>query len=510
MTKNETITEQATGSGKRRILLTDLQLLVLIAAVRFLLHLFTNNQYGFHQDALAFLANGLTLDWGYVAYPPLTPFLGRIGLELFGASLVGIKSLAALAQCMAMVFTGLIAKELGGGRKAQITASVAAGIGLMSLIMGTLFQYITFDYLWWVLLFYCLLRLLNTEDPRWWIGIGVFAGLGMMTKYTIAFPLFSLVVVILVTNLRRYLTSPWLWGGALLSFLIFLPNLIWQFNHDFITLEFLRLISSRDQALGRTEGFFAQQLYVNVNPFVLPLAVAGLFFYFSAVGKRYRALGYIYILTLLLLRLANGRFYYAAPLYPVLIAAGAVAGETWWRRRPPSHQKWLLGIAGVWLALGAVAGAALMLPIAPVHSAWWEVTSEVHDNFIDQIGWEELVETTATIYRREQKTYSSLGILAAHYGAAGAFHLYGDQYNLPAVISPVNSFWLRGFGQNPPEAVIAIGFTADSLADFFERCRLVGHSQNKYQIEKPLAEIYLCAKAKGGWDTIWLAMRRFS
>jgi hypothetical protein len=495
-------------SYRRR--LTDIQLLILIAAIRFLLHLLTNNQYGFHQDALAFLANGLHLDWGYVAYPPLTPFIGRIGLELFGVSLVGIKSLAALAQCIAMVFTGLMAKELGGGRQAQVFAAIAAGIGLMSLIMGTLFQYITFDYLWWVLLLYCLLRLLKTDNPRWWLGIGLFIGLGMLTKYTMSFLVISLVATVLITPLRQHLRSPWLWAGALLSFLIFLPNLIWQIQHDFISLEFLNFISQRDKALGRADGFFTQQLYVNVNPVALPLAFAGLVFYFSQTGKRFQALGIIFVLTLLLFAVANGRFYYTAPLYPMLLAAGAVAYEKRQQQRSSSQQKRTLIINGVFLFIGAAIGIALMLPVAPVHSALWNVTSQVHDNFIDEIGWEELVANTATIYQMEREAHSSLGILAAHYGSASAFQLYGDHYDLPPVISPTNDYWLRGYGVDPPTAVIAIGFTVEALAEFFDSCQMVGHNQNKYHIEKPLSEIYLCEGAKGGWETIWPLMRRFA
>jgi 4-amino-4-deoxy-L-arabinose transferase-like glycosyltransferase len=507
---NDDVLQNTDAMSSHQYTLTDLQLLSLIAAVRFLLHLLTNNQYGFHQDALAFLANGLYLDWGYVAYPPLTPFIGRIGLELFGVSLVGIKSLAALAQCIAMVFTGLMAKELGGGRKAQVLAAIAAGIGLMSLIMGTLFQYITFDYLWWVLILYCLLRLLKSDNPRWWFGIGIFIGLGMMTKYTMAFLVISLVMVVLFTRLRRHLSSRWLWIGALLSFLILLPNFVWQINHDFISYDFLSFISNRDKLLGRADGFFSQQLYVNINPFVLPLVFAGVVFYFSEAGKQYRALGYIFVLTLGLFAAANGRFYYTAPLYPMLIAAGATASENWVRQRSALQQKRFSTVTVILLFMGGGIGVALMLPVAPVHSLLWNVTSDIHDNFIDQIGWEELVESTASIYQNERDGHDSLGILTSHYGSASAFHLYGDQYGLPLAISPVDSFWLRGYGENPPDAVIAIGFTVDELAEFFDECHLVGQNQNKYQIEKPLSEIYLCESAKGGWETIWPALLRFA
>ncbi|MDX1615304.1 MAG: glycosyltransferase family 39 protein, partial [Candidatus Promineifilaceae bacterium] len=480
------------------------RLLVLLAGSRFLLHLLTNDQYGFHQDALAFLANGLHPDWGYVAYPPLTPWLGRLGLALFGPSLVGIKTLAALAQSVAMIFSGLLARELGGGRLAQAAAALAAGIGLMSLIMGTLFQYISFDYLWWVLVLYCLARLINSADPRWWLAIGLFVGLGLLTKYTMAFLVVGLAVAVLATQWRRQLASPWLWAGALLAFLLILPNLLWQLEHDFVSLEFLTYISQRDRALGRADGFFSQQLYVNLNPFMLPLALAGVYFYLRRAGRRYRVLLLLFAVTLLLFASTGGRFYYAAPLYPILLAGGAVVGEEWLIGRSARQQRVLLSLATVLFVIGAVVAAALMLPLAPVGSPLWTVTSDVHDNFIDQIGWEELAADTADLYQQYEADYRRLAVLAARYGQAGAIELHGPGHDLPPPISPVNSFWLRGYGVPPPDGVLAIGFGREELAQHFQACRVVGRVRNRYGIDKPFPdEIYLCPAAPDRWDTIW-------
>ncbi len=490
---------------------TDLQILIFVACIRFVIHLLANNQYGFHQDALAFLANGQALDWGYVAYPPLTPLLGRIGLELFGPSLVGIKAFAAGAQCIAMVFTGLMAKEFGGGRMAQVVASVAAGIGIMSLGMSTLFQYISFDYLWWVLIFYCLIRLLKTENPRWWIGIGTFIGLGMITKYTMAFLVVCLVVVVLITpKLRRDLTSVWLWVGVGLSILIVLPNIIWQIQHNFITLDFLSFISARDQGLGRSDGYFAQQFYVNLNPVALPLFLAGIYFYFTEQGKPFRPIVYLYFAILILFAIARGRFYYAAPLYPMIIAAGAVVGVGWMRSKTPVAQRRISRVAIALLIIGAGIGAFLFMPIAPVGSAAWTIADDIHDNYTDQIGWEELVETTAEVYTKESASHQNLAIMTSHYGSVSAFHIYGSEYDLPTAISPVNGFWLRGYGPNLPDGVLTIGFELEEMENYFSDCRLVGRAENKYGIEKPNPEIYVCQGNKASWDIIWGELQRFS
>lgn len=491
--------------------LSDLQLLIGLALIKFAVHLVFNNQYGFHQDALAFLANGLNLDWGYVAYPPLTPFIGRIGLELFGPSLVGIKSLAVLAQCIAMVVTGLMAKELGGDRRAQVIAALAAAIGIMSLGMSTLFQYITFDYLWWVLIFYCLIRLLKDDNPTWWLGIGIFIGLGMMTKYTMIFLVAGLALSALIfADLRKHLFSRWLWLGVGASLLIFLPNLIWQIQHDFISIDFLNSISARDRAMGRADGFFVQQLYVNLNPVAVPLAIAGLYYLLAGDGQKFRPICIIFILTTASFAVARGRFYYTAPLYPSLLAAGAVFISNWLSHKSETVQNRLIWSGWGLFVVGAIAGMIIFVPFAPVHSAVWDLTLGIHDNYYDQIGWDDLVNETAKIYEAHEDMHQNLGILASHYGSASAFQIYGDSYDLPVAISPVNSYWLRGYGENPPDAVLTIGYEVNEIDGYFSSCDLVGKAENRYGIEKPRPEIFLCSGLLASWETLWPELQRFS
>ena len=135
----------------RRIACSNSGILILLALASVLLHTLTNNRYGFHRDELAFLDDGRNLAWGYVAYPPLTPFVARVAFTLFGPSLIALRFSATLAISIAMVLTGLMASELGGNRFAQITAAVAAGISPVALFHGSVLMYTSFDYLWWVL-----------------------------------------------------------------------------------------------------------------------------------------------------------------------------------------------------------------------------------------------------------------------------------------------------------------------------------------------------------------------
>jgi len=493
----------------------DLMILLLLALARVLLHTLTNGQYGFHRDELATLDDARYLAWGYVAYPPLTPAVARVALELFGPSLPGLRLFAALAQGATMVLAGLMARELGGGRWAQIVASLAVAIAPISLLMGALFQYVAFDYLWWTVVAYCAIRLLRSEDPRWWLEIGAAIGLGMLTKYTMAFCSIGLVAGVLLTSSRRYLASRWAWGGAALALLVVLPNLLWQAQHGFVSLEFLGAIHARDVAIGRTQGYLVEQLFVSANPFTIPLWIAGLaFFLVARSGRRYRLVGWMFVVPFALFLVAQGRSYYLGPAYPMLLAAGAVAGESWMGSLRPAWARLARGLTAAALVVGAALGGALMLPIAPVGSDLWNITSAVHDNFVEQVGWPELVETVAGIYAAlpaEQRARTA--ILAGNYGEAGAVNLYGPAHDLPQGISGVNSYWPRGYGEPPPETLIVLGFRRDAVDRLFESCHHVGRVSNPYGIQNEEArdhpDIFLCGSPRQPWPDIWRELRRF-
>src|SRR5215813_5292059 len=186
----------------KRIIATDTGILILSALSVVALHTATNGQYGFHRDELATLDDARFLGWGYVVYPPVTPFIARVSLTLFGASMIGLRFFAALAVGIAMVLTGLMAREIGGGRRAQLVAAWAAVIAGPAVSFGYLFQYVSFDYLCWVVAAWVTIRLLRSEDQRWWLALGAAVGLGMMTKFTMAFLLVGIVGGIVLTRPR--------------------------------------------------------------------------------------------------------------------------------------------------------------------------------------------------------------------------------------------------------------------------------------------------------------------
>ena len=411
----------------------DTWVLVGIAGSIALLHLLTNNRYGFHRDELQFLSDARHLDWGFVPYPPFTAFVERLGLSFFGVSLVGLRLFSVIAQAAAVVVTGLMARELGGGRLAQVTAALAVALSTLPLFEGTEFQYTTFDYLWWVLIAYFVIRLLKTENPRWWLAIGAVMGIGFETKYTMAFYVSGIMGGVLLTRAHRYLLSGWFWGGMALALVIFLPNLVWQVRHDFISLHFLQHIHKRDVGQGRAHGFWRDQFWICTNLFSAPLWIAGLVGYLR--DRRYRLLAWMYLIPLALFVAGKGRGYYLAAAYPMLLAMGAVMGERWvesmstvWRRTVEAV--FFTGLAVCGLLMGAI--------IVPVASSGplMKFALENNGDLREEIGWDELVKTVAGIRDSlppEQR--ENLGIAVRNYGEQGAIEILGEAYHLPLPIS---------------------------------------------------------------------------
>lgn len=494
---------------------SDIGALIAISAVFLFVHIATNGKYGFHRDELQTLDDARHLDWGFVAYPPITPVIGRIELTLFGTSLTGFRGFAAVAVSMAMLFTGLISRELGGDRGAQLLAAAAIAISPFSLTQAAVFQYVSFDYLWGVMATYFLVRLAKSQDPRWWLAIGTVMGIGMETRYTMGFLVLGIVAAVFLTPNRRFLLSGWLWMGVLLSLLIFLPNLLWQAHHQFISLDFLKHLHARDLRQGRYSGFYREQLLVCVNIVTAPLAILGLWFYlFRRESTQYRLLGFTFVITFVLFAFAGARSYYTAPLYPMLIASGCVALGIWLRDVRPALAKTVYAAQWALIALAGTAFALVAMPIAPIGSAIWNFNLKIHDQFSEEIGWPELAKTVAGIYRGlPERGQQPVGILTGNYGEGGALNLYGPELGLPHAMSLTNSFWYRGYDPRLPQTVILTGFDWDEATRIFESCRVAGKNSNPYGVmneeSRDHPDILVCQSLKWPWPVYWAHSRRY-
>jgi 4-amino-4-deoxy-L-arabinose transferase-like glycosyltransferase len=494
---------------------SDVSILILAAALLFVLHVATNGQYGFHRDELQTLDDARHLDWGFVVYPPVTPLIGRLELILFGTSLTGFRVFAALAVIIVMLLTGLTAKELGGRRHAQVLAAVAAAVAPVSLAQGAVFQYVSFDYLWGVTVTYCLVRLLKSEDPRWWLPVGAAIGLGMETRYTMGVIALGVVAGALLTPARKWLRSGWLWAGVGLSLLVFLPNFIWQAQHHFVAREFLSYLHARDLRWGRYDGFFAEQLLVNVNVVTAPMAVMGLwFFVFHREGRRYRLLGWLFVASFTIFAVVRSRSYYTAPLYPILLAGGSVLRAGWLAGVPPVRSRLVYGVQWAAIVTSGFVWALLALPVAPIGSPIWKITSKLYDQFREEIGWPELANGVAAVYQSlPADERERTGILSGNYGESGALNLYGPSLGLPHATSLTNSFWYRGYDPRLPTTAIVTGFELEEGQKLFESCVVAAKNANPLGVVNEESQhhpdILLCRNLRQPWPEYWASHRRF-
>lgn len=483
---------------------TTLPVLV-IALLAGLAHMLTNGQYGFHRDEWQFLSDARHLDWGFVPYPPLTPAVEALGLKLFGLSLVGLRLFSVLAQMLVIVVAGLMARDLGGGRLAQVFTAVTVTLSPVPMFQATEFQYSSFDLLWWVLIAWCVIRLLRDDEPRWWIAIGVVAGLGLQTKYSIAFLLVGVLAGMLLTDARRYMKSGWFWAGGLVALAIVAPNLLWLVRHDFISYRFLQGIHARDVHLGRADGFLRDQFLLNANLMAAPVWLAGL--YAFAKSRRYRMLAWMYAVPLLLFLVAKGRFYYVSGAYPMLLAMGAVVAESRLGSLRPLQRRGIVGLVFVGVL---VLGGYAALRIVPIASSGplRDYALRHNADLREEIGWPELVAQVAAIRDGlPPAEQANLGIAVGNYGEYGAIALIGPAYHLPVPVTTINSGWLRGYPEPAPSTYIVLGSSLRRAEEILTKCRVAGRSSNTLGVvneeSRDHPDILICGPSRLPLGELW-------
>ncbi len=500
----------------RTSLRSDAAILSALAAIILIVHFALGNGYGFHRDELQFLDDARHLAWGFVAYPPLTAFCARIAIALFGISPQVLRLPAAIVNAITLVLSGLIARELGAFSLSQPARRAAQIITLcatlaVALVFSSLMQYTTFDLFSWTLLAFFTARLLRTDDERNWIGIGAAIGIGVLSKYAIAFPVASLLAAFaILPSQRHHFRSRWFWFGVLTAAIIAAPNLIWLARHHFITVHMEQYIHARDVRHGRAQGYYSDQLKFTLCGF--PLALAGLISLLRS--PRFRLLSALYIGPFLLFAIAKGRGYYLMPAYTVLYAAGAVALERFLSHRAAWLRITLRSVVIAGLLCDAALFSFAYLPMWHPHSPGWNWQIANNGDVRDEYGWPEFVAQVAAVRDTiPVADRARLAIIAHNYGEAGALALYGPQYNLPTPISGTNSFHDRGYGPYEPDTVIVTGTHLEDQLRSFETCTIAARVQMPYNIQNEESadhpEILICHHLRFPWPEAWSHSQEF-
>ncbi len=483
-----------------------------IALAKFLFHVYFNNSYGYFRDEFDYIACGNHLAWGYVDQPPLIPFLIHVCRAVLGDSLRSIRFIPALASSLLVVQTALIAREFGGRRFALLLSAITVLIAPQYLSNGGLLTTNCLEPNLWMGCAYFAILAIKRNDPRYWLWFGVIAGIGLEEKYTIALFGFGIVVGLLLTEQRRLLLDKWLWLGGIAAFLIFLPNLLWNIHYHWPFLQLMHNIRAegRDVVLGPGQYFIQQTILV--HPLTAPIWIAGLIaLFFSARLKPYRFLAWTYVVCYAVLFVLHGKSYYLAPVYPMLLAVGAVVIDFAFQRPSTAWLKPVIAI--LLLASGAHLAPVTVPMLSPDHFIAYAKTlpfklpvmEHQHEGaalpqwYADQFGWQEIVDETALAWNQiPPAERADCAIFAQDYGQAGAIDFLGRRYGLPPALSGHQTYFLwgpRGYSGN---CMIILGERKEVLQAYFGSVQFVGLSpDNSYALEKEIG-VDICRGPKFG------------
>ncbi len=444
------------------------------AGITFLIHLVANPHYGFFRDELYFIICGQHPAWGYVDQPPVAPLLAA-GSQLFGHSLLLLRAVPALFSAASIYVTCLLIAELGGTAFAMLLGATVAFFAPVLMNFGMKVSTDMPGLVLWPLMALWMLRLARGADPRLWLAVGAAAGVAFESKYSVLFFAAAMLGGMLLTRERRTLLTPYFLSGVAIAVVIAAPNVLWQAAHAFPMYELLRNDTHGKNVNVGPLLYLVQELLIT-NIFLAPVWIIGLVELFRTKATRFLAFGYILLIAMMIV--LHGKHYYPANVYPILIAAGAVA-----------IGRWIEGLALVRAAAlaYAVVGGLIFVPFAlPVlgeqqllayqtvimhvlHIKKHTLATEhgrppqLPADWADMHGWRKLARDIQTIYDAlPPATRTNTVVMAKNYGEASAIAFFSP--NVP-VASGHNQYWLWG-----ARAIREHRFTAQNIIDIGGDC----------------------------------------
>ena len=488
-----------------------------LAALKLALHLATNvfSPYGVHRDELLYLAMGRRLQLWRMDFPPVIALLAEAQRAALGDSLLSIRLASAIAGTLLVILAALIAREVGGGRFAQGAAAVGMMTGVLWLRSASLFQPVVFDQLWWTLALFALLRLCRTKNPRWWLAVGLACGVGLLTKFSIAFFVAAVFGAMLLTRHRWWFFTPWPWAALLITLAIGSPSIVGQVRLGFPVVASMSELKQSQLAHVAYADFLLGQALM-IGPAIL-LAVAGAWTLLLGRARAFRVAGWACVLAVAILMVMHGKAYYAGPVYPTLIGAGAAALGALRVR--------FVGPALRWGAVAAmVAGGLFLLPLGipilpPVQMAAYAKATGLEianvnnrgqmerlpQDYADMLPWEDEVREIARVYRSlPPEKRARAVIFPGNYGEAGAVEFYGPRYGLPRPVSDAGTYWFFGPGRLPGAVLITIGKPDEDLRPFYRTVTRYGWLNNPWWVsEERDNTIYVAENPTTTLQALW-------
>ena len=473
-------------------------LLVVLAA--------TSTRYGFHRDELYFIVAGSHPAFGYPDQPPLVPLLAWAMHALSPGSPLLLRIPSALVSGATTVIAALVARELGGGRRAQLIAAACTASSGVALAVGHFVTTTTFDLLSTTALLWLVIRAVVRRSGPSMLAAGVVVGVGSEAKPQVVFVAAAVVVTLLVLGPRSVLWSWWTAGGIAAALVLAAPYAIWQQDHGWPQLTVARNIAG--SAEGGRIGFIPFQL-VMVSVVLVPVWVAGLAAPFRRASLRalrfvpatYALLGVAYIV-------GDGKAYYLASLYPVLLGIGALPAADW-TTRARARLPVLVAAIGVSAAVSAV----VALPLLPERSLQGSVAFAINPDLGETVGWPRFIATVSKAWSAlPAPVRSRTAIFTGNYGEAGAIDVLGRSHGLPRAYSGHNGFseWGRPPARDGHALVLGFGGPADA-APAFAGCRRLATIDNGVGLDNDEQGLpVLLCRPTASWTALWPHLTHFN
>ncbi|MGV9413503.1 ArnT family glycosyltransferase [Nocardia sp. NPDC003693] len=469
--------------------------------------LLSATRYGYFGDELYFLASGRRPAFGYADQGPVLPLLSRLMDILAPGSYFALRLPAVLLTVAAIVLCAMLAREFGGGRWAQVLAALGYATSPFLLLQGAMLTTNAIDTALWVIITWLVVRWVRTRQDWLLLAAALVTALDLQVKWLIPFFWIAVAISSLVFGPRDLVRRPLLWAGGVIAVLTTVPELLWQRDHDWPQLEMGRIIAGEQDILGGRLLFVPMS--VSLAGFLGALLLLwGLWALLTwDLLRPYRFLGATLILLFVAFLVTGGRIYYAAGMYGVMIAAGAVALVTTAERIPAVGRR-VLTVATALLALAATAFVLYSTPWRPADDITPpadDAEAAINIGVYGSFGWHELTDEVIRVYDAlppEEK--SRAVILTDTYWQAAALDQFGrDQ--LPPIYSPSRGFGYFGAPPDDATAVLAVGGYEVLLRTQFERVEPVGKVDTRIGFPGNTQDvtIWKCTGRKEPWSKAW-------
>ncbi len=429
------------------------RLLYFLALLKIIIPYFLQNSiYEPHRDEFLYLAEGHHLAWGFMEVPPMLSIFAWL-THLFGDGMFWVKLWPSLFGAATFIIAGKIVQSLGGKLFALLLLFLPFIFGGY-LRVFFLFQPNPPEIFFWTMIAFSIIRFIQTKENKWLYVFGVSVALGMLSKYSVAFYTTSILLGLLFTKYRTIFINKHFWFASAIGFIIFLPNIIWQYQNQFPVVFHMKELQQTQLQYISPVSFLSDQLLINLPCFFI--WITGLIY--CLFSRQYRYVGLSYVFVIILLLLGHGKSYYSLGVYPVLFAFGATQLEQF----TDAKRRWLR----VAFIIFPVAIGLLFLPIAlpllpppqladlyvkmntaKTGTLKWEDLKDhpLPQDFADMLGWKEMAQKAAKAYTMlNDSEKKETVVFCDNYGMAGALNYYAPQYHLPEVYSDNASFlyWL--------------------------------------------------------------------